>query len=266
MAKDILGILEVKPETVNAEHRYSEEISKASRDEYGFIKSIQYQFTPEGLIDWRAMINPEYLVPNRDAFKNQPELDLKSLDVTTLEDKQLLILLAGIKDLAQIRGYSSVTYQIVENRHDYIGVQCNIVWTPNYETGGQPVVFSALADAHGDNTYSFARNFLLAIAENRAFVRAVRGFLKINVTGNDELGGKNNSTPIEESSSAADSSPSHLLDKTLREYGHTFESVKQTAIKKQMAGAELWETSADVPPLSVMKIVAGIKEKAKKSS
>lgn len=260
MAKDILGNLDT-------EHRYSEEISKASRDEYGFIRSIQYQFTPEGLIDWRAMINPEYLVPNRDAFKNQPDVDLKSLDVTTLEDKQLLILLAGIKDLAQIRGYSSVTYQIVENRHDYIGVQCNIVWTPNYETGGQPVVFSALADAHGDNTYSFARNFLLAIAENRAFVRAVRGFLKINVTGNDELGGKNNSAPVEESaSSAADSSPSHLLEKTLREYGYTFESVKQTAIKKQMAGAESWETSADVPALSAMKIVAGIKEKAKKAS
>lgn len=263
MAKDVN--LEDKPETANAEHRYSEEISKASRDEYGFMRSIQYQFTPEGLIDWRAMINPEYLVPNRDAFKNQ-EIDLKSLDVTTLEDKQLLILLAGIKDLAQIRGYSSVTYQVVENRHDYIGVQCTISWLPSYETSGKPVTFSALADAHGDNTYNFARNFLLAIAENRAFVRAVRGFLKINVTGNDELGGKNTSAQVDEVSSAADSSPSHLLDKTLREYGYTFESVKQTAIKKEMAGAALWQTSADVPPLSVMKIVAGIKEKAKKTS
>ena len=48
--------------------------------------------------------------------------------------------------------------------------------------------FSAIGDASPNNTESFARFYLGPIAENRAFVRCVRNFLKINVVAQEELG------------------------------------------------------------------------------
>jgi hypothetical protein len=209
------------------------------------------------------MIRPEYLVPNRESFKNRPDLNLKELDITTLPDNQLLILLAGIKELAQIRGYTHVQYDVIESRPDYVAVKCTINFIGNYETTFEPVTFSALADAHWDNTHNFAKNFLMAIAENRAFVRAVRSFLKINIVGSDEMGGSNKNSSIIEDDSSSSSQPVSLLLKTMNDYGLSFEQIKDGAIKKNIEGAPLWNSCDDIPPLSIFTIISGIKKKNK---
>lgn len=241
--------------------RYLDKVIGFSRDAYGFLNDVNYVFNDDNTINWRAMIKPQHLVANRDSFK-ETNINLKDIDVTALPDNKLLILLAGIKELAQIRGFSSVNYDVIESRPDYVAVKCNIDFLPSYETGGQPVSFCALADAHWDNTHSFAKNFLMAIAENRAFVRCVRSFLKIHIIGSDEIGGK--STPnITESESSLSSAPTSLLEKTMQDYGITFSQIKEGAIKRGIEGADTWSSCEDIPPLSAFTIVSGIKNKNK---
>lgn len=241
--------------------RYLDKVIGFSRDANGFLYGVNYIFNDDNTINWRAMIKPEHLVANRELFKDS-NTNLKEIDVTTLPDNKLLILLAGIKELAQLRGFTSVHYDVIESRPDYVSVKCTICFSPNYETGMQPVFFSALADAHWDNTHNFAKNFLMAIAENRAFVRCVRSFLKIHIVGSDEMGGKNTPT-ITDHDNGISSAPVALLEKTMQDYGITFSQIKDGAIKKNISGAESWETCDDIPPLSVFTIVSGIKNKNK---
>lgn len=241
--------------------RYIDKVSLFSRDINGFLNCIDYKFNDDNTINWRGMIKPEYLVPNRDKFK---DINLKDIDITTLQDNQLLILLGGIKELAQIRGFNSVKYDVLESRPDYVSVKCTINWIGNYETNFREVEFSSLADAHWDNTHNFAKNFLMAIAENRAFVRAVRNFLKINIVGSDEMGGSKNQiqSPLEESGGTG-SHPVSLLEKTMLDYNIPFEKIKDGAIKKNIDGADNWQSVDDIPPLSIFTIVSGIKTKNK---
>ena len=153
-----------------------------TRNQYGLIEdqTLNYIFNDDGTINWRKMVKVEHLVPSRQKTQET--------DVSKLQDKDLLILLGGIKELAQIRGYTSVEYKVVAASENYFATSCRITWLPNYETGGKEVVFESLADATLNNTKSFARFFLAAIAENRAFVRCVRNFLKINIVSQEELG------------------------------------------------------------------------------
>jgi len=245
------------------EHRYSNQLKNFSRDTHGLLECIDYVFNQDNTINWRAMINKEHLVPNRDAFKNQKDINLKEIDMSTLQDNQLLILLAGLKELAQIRGYKNVRYDVIQAQPDYVAVKCIIDWLPNFETSNEAVSFSALADAHLDNTKDFAKNFLMAIAENRAFIRAVRSFLKINIVGNDEMG-KTTHIDTEVEPSVTATQPIALLQKTMDEHKITFEQVKNGAIQKKMNGAETWNSLEDISPLSMFTIISGIKNKNKK--
>jgi hypothetical protein len=242
--------------------KYSQ-LAEFIRDEYGLLHCVEYKFNIDHTINWRSMINKDYLVPNRDSFKNQKNVNLKELDVTTLPDNQLLILLAGIKELAQIRGYTNVNYDVIQAQPDYVAAKCTINWVPNYETNMQPVSFSALADAHLDNTKDFAKNFLMAIAENRAFIRCVRSFLKINIVGNDEMGKTTHiDTEIEPNTSTTQ--PVALLQKTMEENNISFDQIKERAVQKKMENAENWSKIEDISPLSMFTIISGIKNKNKK--
>jgi len=223
------------------------------RNKYGLIdnKTINYIYNEDGTINWRKMVKLEYLVPNRQRTQET--------DVSKLEDKDLLILLGGIKELAQIRGYSKVEYKVVAASETYFATSCRITWIPNYETEEKEIVFEALADATTSNTKSFARFFLAAIAENRAFVRCVRNFLKINIVSQEELG---DAKLIDDSISNQENptSPQILLEKVMKDKNISFDSLKERLIKEKFEGSENLNSLQDISKSKIFELIDRIKK------
>lgn len=224
-----------------------------TRNKYGLLENnnIDYIYNEDGTINWRKMIKTEYLVPNRQKTQET--------DVSKLEDKDLLILLGGIKELAQIRGYTTVEYKVVAASENYFATSCRITWLPNYETSDKEIIFESLADATMNNTKSFARFFLAAIAENRAFVRCVRNFLKINIVSQEELG---DAKLLEASSSVQENptSPHSLLEKVMKEKNVTFEQLKKKLIKEKFENADNINIIQDIAKSKIFELIERIKK------
>jgi len=226
-----------------------------NRNQYGLLENsnINYVYNEDGTINWRKMVKTEYLVPNRQKTQET--------DVSKLEDKDLLILLGGIKELAQIRGYTTVEYKVVAATDSYFATSCRITWIPNYETDGKEIIFEALADATVNNTKSFARFFLAAIAENRAFVRCVRNFLKINIVSQEELGdAKLGLVAKEDAEKENPMNPTVLLEKIMQDKGISFEILKKKLIKEKFDGADNLNSIKDVPKSKVFELIERIKK------
>ena len=186
---------------------------KFTRNDLGLLQSVDYIFNEDGAVNWRAMIKPEHLYPNKDWFeyRKMPMPD----SVEGLNDNQLLIKLSGIKELAKLRGFHNVTYDVTESSSDRVVVQCMINWIDNYESNGVQT-FASIANATTNNTNGFAAKFLECIAENRAFVRCVRNFLNIHIVGGDEIDSSKDKGPINTSASkSTDISPQGILAKNL---------------------------------------------------
>lgn len=184
------------------------------RNEHGLLESVDYIFNEDGSVNWRAMINPEHLYPNKDWFEMRKMPVPESIE--GLDDSQLLIKLGGIKELAKLRGFKNVSYSIEESSDERAVVRCIIDWVQNYENpdGDWGCSFSSIANATIHNTNGFAAKFLECIAENRAFVRTVRNFLGIHIVGADEIDTSKNKSPIvvpPSSSGAKDISPQGIL-------------------------------------------------------
>jgi len=172
------------------------------RNADGLIEGVEYARNADGSINWRAMIKPAHLYINREYESElKARFNKKSvwdIDVTQVEDKHLLILLAGIKDLARLRGYRSVRQKVDSVTNEKAVVTCEIEFIGNYETGGEPIVFSDVGSA---SLYSVSGTFQLhleAIAANRAFVRCVRNALGVNIVGKDEFDARANSAYSED--------------------------------------------------------------------
>ena len=230
-------------------------VKKIERDENGLLSGVEYVFTEDSLIDWRKMVKVEYLVPNRDRTSET--------DVTKLTDAQLIILLGGIKELAQIRGYTDVNYNVVSPSPDYVVATCTITWIPNYETEGRHVTFSAIGDASPNNTNNFARHFLGPIAENRAFVRCVRNFLKINIVAQEELG---NTKMLGSSTQDVQADPKGLLTSLMSEKGVSFESLKNKLKKEGFEKADSMNSISDLPKIKVFELIKRLKSAKVKGS
>jgi hypothetical protein len=234
-----------------------------SRDSNGLLVDKNYEFTDEGLVNWRKMINSKYLVPNLSKFPSG--IENKDLNIQELDDSQLLILLGGIKELANIRGYSKVEYKVFNCTQNHVAVSCKITWLPNFETSNNHVEFESLADAHLDNTKSFAKDFLMAIAENRAFVRAVRNFLRINILGSDELGDTKNQTVVHTESGTespiAASHPANVLKEAMTKANINFEKIKDTMVKEGLEEAHSWNSVSDIPHKTIFSLIQRIKKK-----
>ena len=220
------------------------------------------------------MIKPEFLYPNKDWF------EARKKDVPTspegLDDKQLLIMLGGIKELARLRGFQSVSFKTDHLSDTYVVASCEIVWSPNYESHDQGVVYQDVANATLQNTGSFAAKFLETIACNRAFVRCVRNFLNIHIVGADEIDkskGAVNSYSVESSSDesvGAILSPHARLFQDWQEHtggGNNFEDFKKGALRSlwkqeiyQNEDAQNWSDFSDIPVKEVRKIRAAIRK------
>ena len=191
------------------------------RDQHGLLDCVDYIFNEDGSVNWRAMIKPEFLYPNKGWF------DMRGQQVPSstegLRDNQLLIMLGGIKDLARLRGFHTVGYDVRNVEDGYVTARCDIEWIGNYESSNNNVCYEDYANASLENTDAFCEKFLETIACNRAFVRCVRNFLNIHIVGADEIDKSGNrssqdqgSTPAQPSSNSP-ITPSELLEKTLRD-------------------------------------------------
>jgi hypothetical protein len=231
-------------------------MKQIERDANGLITETEYPFTDNGLIDWRKMIRPEFLVANKDRSGGET-------DVTKLKDYQLIILLGGIKELAQIRGYTDVRYDVHSPSPEYVVATCSISWIPNYETEGREVTFSSVGDASPNNTKSFARHFLGPIAENRSFVRCVRNFLKINIVAQEELGNVNLAAESEDSPSSLD--PRDMLSDIMKSKGIGFDTLKDKLIKEKFDGADVLSSVGSIPKIKCFELIERMKKAKVKS-
>ena len=196
------------------------------RDPNGLLENIQYVFGDDGSVNWRAMIKEDHLFPNRSWFQSRNKDMPRSIE--GLADHQLLIKLGGIKELARLRGFSSVSYEIIKCELDHVAAICRMAFIPNYETGNEIVNFQDMANASIKNTSSFATKFLETIACNRAFVRCVRNFLNVHIVGDDEMDKSSPGTSVATIESNDPFSPTTTLKKKVKESldCETFEDFK----------------------------------------
>jgi len=180
----------IKETKVEYPKNYADGPGKFQRNTFGLLGDVDYEFAEDGSVNWRSMIKDEHLFPNRSWFDLRKKDLPRSID--GLKDHQLLIKLSGIKELAKLRGFTDVSYEVVKCQPDHVAVICHMSFLPNYETGGKAVQFQDMANATLDNTSSFATKFLETIACNRAFVRCVRNFLNVHIVGDDEIDKSNN--------------------------------------------------------------------------
>lgn len=211
------------------------------RNEYGLLEHVNYIFNEDGSVNWRKMIKPEFLVPKK---------GIEETDVSKLEDKQLLILLGGIKDLARKRGYSYVCHDSLYVVPGYVALKTSIQWVGNYETDNAEVTFSSCADAHKGNTTGFTQEHLAAMAENRAFCRCVRNFLNINIVSREEI---SDETPAIETNNGVQ--PRNILAGLLKNNNISFENLKNRLIKEEIENSENWESIKDIPTDQIFQIM-----------
>lgn len=252
---------------MNKETKFGPE--KYQRDEYGLLKSVNYSFNEDGSVNWREMIKPEFLYVNKEWFTVRGKDAPSSTEGLT--DKQMLIMLGGIKELAKLRGFTGVNYdvQVLDQKH--VVAKCKISWIGNYETNGQEVYFEDVANATALNTDDFCIKFLETIACNRAFVRCVRNFLNIHIVGADEIDRSKNASFTAESPDDSDDmtvlKPSGLLERTLKENGIvSFDDFvvwlrtkwKDNSYRNE--DAPNWKSYKDVPAKECRKLISIIKK------
>lgn len=238
------------------------------RNDHGLLVNTEYHFNEDGSVNWRSMIKDEHLFPNRDFFKSRNMPYPRTIE--GLKDHQLLIKLSGIKELARLRGFSSVNYKSVKCEEDHVAVICEISFLPNYETSNEPVVFQDMANATINNTSDFGQIFLETIACNRAFVRCVRNFLNVHIVGDDEINKNNGKTnsKLAKNETLTGISPADILRSSASNKLNCadFNDFKQVLRdwwreeRYRHQEASHWEDWADIPPAEsrvLLKLVNG---------
>lgn len=223
-----------------------------------------------GKIDWKQYIPREYIVLNREAFAKKGIIidDLSPEEQTDLKEtcheSCLLVLLAGFKTVAEIRGWRSCDCSLVESRPGYVAVKCEIEFLPNMDDW-QGKKVSALANATTENTDGVFQNYLERIAENRAFICAVKAGLGINILGADEL-------PVKEVDiivSAKQDGPKiqDALRRKLEKIGMTEQELLEKLRKRinEYPQAREWQKISDIPPQTAMVLLGKIEKKTEKS-
>lgn len=246
---------------------YSNGPLKLQRNEFGLLNNVDYKFTDTGHVDWRAMVDPKFLYPNKDWFDLRGETVPESIE--GLEDSQLLIQLGGIKELARLRGYKNVYFNLPYVSADHVVAKCTIEWISNYENQGF-CEFESIANATRENTSGFGQKFLETIAENRAFVRAVRNFLNIHIAGADEVDkSKTKVLEVDNTQSTTPTAQSTLEKQSCNAGFKTYEEFREKFLNPLVKAGKYapakkpetpWLGYADIPAEECRKIISLIKK------
>ena len=169
----------------------------------------------------------------------------------------------GLKDLAQIRGYTKVSYNVFSAAEHYVCVSCTINWLPNFETEGREVSFQSLASTSLNNTKDFGKLYLAEMAENRAFCRCIRNFLRVNIVSAEELSNNPSGNPFSNGGATASSSnePSQILADAMKQKGVSFDSVKKKLIAEGYPDAEELDSVNNIDKTKIFELISRIKNK-----
>jgi len=243
------------------------------RDSYGLLKNTEYVFDDNGNVNWRKMVPVEFLYVNGDARRKEMierkyKKSVKEIDVVAdnVEDRDLVITLAGLKHLLRLRGYSSVSFHTNESSETFASVNCYIDFLPNFETEGVAQSYSENGSAHLRSTDGFMRAYLVEAATNRAFARCIRNYLNINIVSREELFDESKAAQIDGGNSPllTNGSPQSILEKKCSEAGFGFNALKLAAIKyKDKLGnaPEPWTKFSDIPAQDCYVLLEMIKTK-----
>ncbi len=249
-----------------------EAVAKFNRDEHGLLPNVNYQFDEMGSINWRALVSDKYLYVNKGWFESKGKEAPESIE--GLKDNQLLIMLGGIRELAKIRGFDSMKFEVIESSRERAVVSCSMYFIPNYENP-DGMNYMEVANATIENTDGFGEKFLEAFAANRAFIRCVRNFLNVNIVGFDEID-KSAGKEIEERVRPKKGSftPQGTLEKTANQMGYEiFEDFAPFMKQLKKEGfwnydpandnGTKWTTFEEVHPKEARKLVAACKKWSK---
>ncbi|NJO61236.1 MAG: hypothetical protein HC836_24185 [Richelia sp. RM2_1_2] len=212
------------------------------RDNSGLIKNLKYKFLDNGFVNWCSMIDPQYIV-----FKdvNRTKENISEEEFFNTPNSEKVILLQGFKELCILRGVENISYQIIKCDLQHYAVKCTISFIPNFENDGMLRV-SALGESHPNNCDFM--DFGLNIAENRAFIRAVKTALNIPMYGKDEFGGKKNII--------SENNPYNYLKEILEKNKISFDNFKKRMISKNIRGSESWDSIEDIDIEIIGEIVS----------
>lgn len=219
--------------------------------ETGLFDNVNYVFNDDGTVNWRKMVKPEYLAVNDKNFERRSEPVPESIE--GLDDRDLIILLAGLKELANLRGYSSLVNQPSIACPEYVCAVCRINWLPHRDTGMESRDTTGMAMATLKNTKGFTMAYLAEMAENRAFARCIRSFLRINIVSKEEIGDSEEIEATIKEGPASD--PYVQLEKLMNDKKITFEFLKAKLIEKNFKGAENFTAVTDIPKFKVFSLL-----------
>ncbi len=197
-------------EEINVQPELVPQLKQIKRNEMGLIEGVEYKFTEEGMVDWRAMIPEKFLYVNNDT-KRKDKIEKKykkpfdQIDIIKdkVEDVDLVQLLGAAKYLLKLRGFTEVISIPNECSEQYASVNCSIKFIPNFESEGQSQIYTENACAHQNNTNSFTRHYLVEMATNRALCRCVRSYLGISIVSKEELGASTEESSQQDTNSFA---------------------------------------------------------------
>lgn len=236
-----------------ARKKVTEQTPHILRDERGLIKTVEHKFNQFGFVDWREMVNSEYI------FLNKYNLAAKGIDVEILEDEErknliesaeerdLVIGLEGFRELARLRGIKKIETHLGHKDEHSTSVTVTIEWISNFEYP-EGLVGSATAGANLNNTDGAYANYLETIAENRAFCRAVRHSLGIASPAQEEIKWDDK---VDLKKDAPDLATA--LSKLLQENNIPFEKFQSRIQEQEMFWDEKWKTPKDIPNEYVFK-------------
>lgn len=203
-----------------------------------------------GIVDWRNLISQKHILLNRKKFADIGiRVEALSKEETnhyknTVEPEFLMISLAGFRELAKKRGYDACSTNLVYCDADMYVFRTTLHFLPNDEEPNG-VLFDGIGGANLSNVNVAFAPYLPAIAENRAFVRAVRNYFGIETLGWDEV-----KTDGEvKVNDAIPFGPHVTLKGKMDSKGVDFEGLKTlTANSDKIEWQESWKTLEDLSP------------------